>query len=147
MADKAFFDTNVLVYAFDRLNPAKHGVARALLDRHVADGTFVASLQVLQEFFVTVTRKVSKTVSPGKAREIVAEFTNHRIVEPTIELLLRSIDLSIRLQFSLWDAQICAAALDAGCVTLFSEDLTHGQNVGGLIIRNPFGAGAANPRT
>ncbi len=146
MSARVFFDTNVIVYAFDRLDAAKHLVAKRLLDEHVSDGSFSVSIQVLQEFYAVATRKLKNPAPPAKARAIVAELAQHRVVEPTSGMLLRGIDLSVRRQLSLWDALILEAARDAGCSTVLTEDLAHGSSIEGLRITNPFRTGAATPQ-
>jgi predicted nucleic acid-binding protein len=146
MSARVFFDTNVIIYAFDRLDEAKHLVARRLLDEHVSDGSFSVSIQVLQEFYAVATRKLRNPAPPAKARAIVAELAQHRVVEPTSGMLLRGIDLSVRRQLSLWDALILEAARDAGCSTVLTEDMAHGSSIEGLRITNPFRTGAATPQ-
>ena len=83
MPDKVFFDTNVLVYAFDSSEAHRHDLAMDILESHLKDRTAVLSLQVLQEFFVTVTRKIEKRLELKQARDLVVEFLatmwlNHR---------------------------------------------------------------------
>ena len=138
MADKVFFDTNVLVYAFDRGDAVRQRRASQLLEDALREGTAVLSLQVLQEFYVVATRKIRAPLSPENARSLVAEFLRHQVVEPTALHLLRAIDLSIAHVLSLWDALILAAAAAAGCRTVYSEDFSAGAVFGDLRVANPF---------
>lgn len=135
---KSFVDTNVLVYAEDRDAGAKHELARALLVELWKTRQGVLSIQVLQEFYVTITKKPKKPLSPSKALEIVREYLTWEVVESTPDLLLASIALHQKAQLSFWDAAIVQAALDAGCSRLCTEDLNAGQRFGSLVIENPF---------
>ncbi len=134
-----FVDTNVLVYAEDRDAGAKNATARSLVLELWDSGDGVVSVQVLQEFFVTVTRKLSKPMRPTAASLIVNEYLSWRVVENTGDLLRVGIDLAQSAKLSLWDALIVAAAQHAGCDRLVTEDLSHHQRFGSLRIENPFG--------
>jgi predicted nucleic acid-binding protein len=134
----SFVDTNVLVYAEDRDAKAKHEGARDLLVKLWDDRTGVLSVQVLQEFYVNVTRKLKKPLSKAKALEIVEQYLTWTVVENTGKLLKTAIELQQKTQLSFWDAMVVQAAIDAGCETLYSEDLNTGQRFGSLVIVNPF---------
>ena len=138
MADRTFFDTNVLVYAFDRGDPRRQPIAARLLEGALAEGSAVMSLQVLQEFFVVVTRKVRTPIPPVRARALVAEFLRHPVIEPTGAHLLRAIDLSMQVSISFWDALIVTTAEAAGCSVLYTEDLTAGSLPFGVRLVDPF---------
>ena len=116
----------------------KNEVARRLILELWDSREGIVSVQVLQEFFFTVTRKLSKPMRPTTARRIVAEYLSWRVVENTGDLLLAGISLSESARLSLWDALIVAAAQFAGCDRLVTEDLNHGQRFGSLRIENPF---------
>jgi predicted nucleic acid-binding protein len=136
MSARSFFDTNVLVYADDKAAPAKQRRALALVAEHRRAGTGVVSLQVLQEYFVTVTRKLH--VDPRIARrkvELLAEFD---VASPEVADILAAIDLHRLHGFSFWDALVLRAAKQAGCTVLFSEDLQEARQIDGLQIVNPF---------
>jgi predicted nucleic acid-binding protein len=134
----SFVDTNVLVYAEDRDAGAKHEKARDLVVDLWNAGGGVVSVQVLQEFYVTVTQKLGKGMPPARAREAVDEYLTWRVVENTGALLLAAIDLQRSAKLSFWDAMIVAAALEAGCDELLTEDLNPGQRFEGLVVVNPF---------
>jgi predicted nucleic acid-binding protein len=134
----AFVDANILVYAEDRDAGSKHTVARDLVTDLWRSGEGVLSVQVLQEFFVTVTRKVPRPLGSDKALAIVEQYLTWRVVENTGDLLLAGIRLASTLKVSFWDALILQAARVEGCDRLWTEDLHHGQRVGDLTIMNPF---------
>ena len=136
---KSFFDTNVLVYASDHDEPDKMRVARALLRRSAREGNGVISTQVLQEFFVSATRKLS--IEPMRAKGIVATFRPFELVVITLDDINRAIEGVVLWQISFWDALILAAAGRASCAMVYSEDLNPGQFYSGVEVRNPFAGG------
>lgn len=139
MNARSFFDTNVLVYADDDDAPKKQRVARDLWHDHRRDGTGVVSLQVLQEYFVTVTGKLKH--DPRKARrkvELLAEFD---VATPEVGDILAAIDLHRLHGISFWDALILRSAHQAGCRVLLSEDFQGGREVDGIQVVNPFRPG------
>jgi predicted nucleic acid-binding protein len=96
------------------------------------------SVQVLQEFYVTVTRKAVPPLPPEQARTIVDRLTLWPVVEPSARDVLDAIDNSLRWQVSFWDAMLLTAANKAGATVLWSEDLNPGQVYGGVTVRSPF---------
>jgi len=134
----SFVDTNILVYAEDKDAKAKHEKASELLVRLWSERDGALSVQVLQEFYVTVTRKLKKPLTSAKAKEIVDEYLTWTLVENTAKLLRGAIELQQRAQLSFWDAMVVQAALEAGADKLYSEDLNDGQRFGSLVIVNPF---------
>ena len=134
----SFVDTNLLVYAEDRDAKAKHAIARDLVLEiwNARDG--VLSVQVLQEFYVNVTRKLKKPLTAARALEIVQEYLSWSVVENTGSLLVDAVRLQQKAQLSFWDALIVQAAIAAGCERLYSEDLNAGQRFGSVLIVNPF---------
>jgi len=135
---REFVDANVLVYAFDASAAEKKARAEALLARLWTSGMGCLSVQVLQEFFVIVTRKVPRPLSPDVAAERVREFTAWPVFAPTAADVLGAIALQQEAKLSFWDAMIVHSASEAGCEILWSEDLRHGQTIRGVEIRNPF---------
>lgn len=136
MSARSFFDTNVLIYADDKAAPAKQRRALDLVAEHRRAGTGVVSLQVLQEYFVTVTRKLRVDASIARRKvELLAEFD---VAEPELADVLAAIDLHRLHGFSFWDALVLRSAKQAGCSVLFTEDFQHGRGVEGLRIVNPF---------
>ena len=136
MSDRSFFDTNILVYADDQAVPAKQRRAIELVAEHRRAGTGVLSLQVLQEYFVTITRELHVDAKIARRKvELLAEFD---LVVPDLDDILAAIDLHRLHGFSFWDALVLRAAKEAGCIVLFSEDLQPGRVVDGVRIVNPF---------
>ena len=135
---REFVDANVLVYAFDASAGNKKARAEALLARLWECGTGCLSVQVLQEFFVIVTRKVPRPLSPDTAGERVREFSAWLVFCPTSTDVLGAIALQQEAQLSFRDAMIVHCASEAGCEVLWSEDLGDGQTIRGVQIRNPF---------
>jgi len=136
MNARSFFDTNVLIYADDKSARAKQQRALDLIAEHRRARTGVVSLQVLQEYFVTVTRKLH--VDAGVARrkvELLAEFD---VATPDLRDILAAIDFHRLHKLSFWDALVLRSAKQAGCSVLFSEDLQDTRELDGVVIVNPF---------
>jgi predicted nucleic acid-binding protein len=93
---------------------------------------------VLQEFYVTVTRKFAKQLTQDEILLATRTLSALPVVRVSVEMIFSAIDLVRRLQLSFWDGLILQAALKSGCTLLFSEDLQHGQRIGNLRIENPF---------
>ena len=135
---KAFVDTNVLVYAYDRAAGTKRDLARDLLEALWNEGRGVLSTQVLQEFYVNIRRKTRPPVSQEVARALVADYL---VWDPIVNdgaTVLEAIDVGHRYQLSLWDALIVVAARKGDASVLYSEDLNHGQSFGSVQVLNPF---------
>lgn len=133
---RTFIDTNLLVYTDDRANPDKQRVALDILHRHKQANSGVLSLQVLQEYFVAVTRKYG--IDPADARRKVELFAEFDVVEPGLNDVLAAIDLHRLRYLSYWDALVVHTARQAGCAAILSEDMQHGQMIDGVRIVNPF---------
>ena len=133
---KVFLDTNVLVYAQDHDAPQKRKRSRELIAEVVASGAGVISTQVLQEFYVTATRKMG--VAPLAAKTVLQSFTIFEMVQISPDLIAQAIDRSVLSQISFWDALIVTASVSSGCTTIYSEDLNAGQVIDGVRIVNPF---------
>lgn len=134
----SFVDTNILIYAEDRDALAKHEVARELVIQLWEKREGVVSVQVLQELYVNVTRKLKKPVTSAKALEIIREYLTWTVVDNTGALLTSAIVLQQRTRLSFWDSLIVQAAIDGGCDRLYSEDLNPGQRFGEVVVINPF---------
>lgn len=136
-----FLDTNIVAYADDLDAPAKQAVALRLLEQAYGESAGVISLQVLQEYFVTATRKLG--VSPTDARRKVELLSRLEVVRLDAQDILAAIDLQGLHGFSFWDALIIQAALLSRCTILYSEDLQAGLRLGPMQIVNPFKEGGA----
>jgi predicted nucleic acid-binding protein len=137
-AAREFVDANVLVYAFDSSAGPRQAAAKRLLERLWESGTGCVSVQVLQEFFVTVTRKVAKPLSIDEATDRVREFATWKVFAPTADDVLGAIGLQKQARISFWDAMVVRAAAESGCDVLWTEDLSDGQLLQGVRVRDPF---------
>ena len=132
MNDKAFFDTNVILYAFSQ-DDTRGQVAETLL---AAGGAL--SVQVLNEFVAVARRKLDKSWEEvRRALDILRVFCPEP-VPLTVETHERAVHIAERYGYSIFDSLIIAAALHAGASTLYTEDMRDGQAIDGLTIRNPF---------
>lgn len=135
---KIFLDTNILVYGHDADAGQKHGMARDILAELWNLGTGVLSVQVLQEFYVTMTRKVLHPLPSNRARHIIQDYFSWHIEvnDPLSVLVASRIEENYKISF--WDALIVAAASKAKTVKILTEDLQAGQTMEGILIVNPF---------
>ena len=133
-----FVDANVLIYAYDVTAEAKHEQARALVTRLWESRNGCLSIQVLQEFYVTVTRKVARPLAADVAAEVVADLAAWRVHAPIVEDMNQAIAIHRRYAISFWDALTVRSAAQLGCATLWSEDLNAGQIYEGVRVVNPF---------
>ncbi len=133
---RSFFDTSVLIYADDKAAPAKQSRALQLVTEHRRTRTGVVSFQVLQEYFVTVTRKLNVESSIARRKvELLAEFD---VAAPDVSDILAAIDLHRLHNLSFWNALVVRSAKQSGCSVLLSEDMQHAREIDGLQIVNPF---------
>ena len=135
---KVFFDTNILVYLFDSGSPAKQSRAREVLEQHTRAGETLLSTQVLQEFYVAVTRKLATPLSLDVALEALREFAILPVIRVDTTLILSAAKFARDRQLSFWDALVVQAAMEGGATRLYSEDMQHGQQFDGVTIHNPF---------
>jgi predicted nucleic acid-binding protein len=136
--NKIFVDTNVLIYAYDVSAGNKHKTAKTIMMDLWDSGRGIISIQVLQEFFVNITKKVSKPLEIKLAKDIIRDLLNWEVIIIDGESLLEAIELHVRHQYSLWDSMILKAAQKGGAIILLSEDLKDGQTIDGVTIKNPF---------
>lgn len=132
-----FFDTNVLIYSIsvDSAEAAKRERAVALLERE--DGGL--SIQVLQEFYAQATRPTRPHRLPHDAAAgLIRAWTRFRVQPLTLSVLEGALEIRERHRFSYWDCAIIAAARALGCPELYTEDMSHGRDVEGVLIINPF---------
>jgi predicted nucleic acid-binding protein len=132
-----FFDTNVLVYAFDEGEPEKRAVALALIEEHLVDGDGVISVQVLREFYSAVRRE-PQPLSNEVAATAMRRLAGFSPLSEDIGMVLKAVRRAQEMSISLWDALIVEAALKAGADRLFTEHLQHGQIIEGMRVENPF---------
>lgn len=133
-----FVDTNVLVYARHANEPGKQPVAAGWIEYLWESNAGRVSTQILNEYYVTVTRKLDPPVSIVDARADIADLAGWQPIGIDEELISKAWDVEDRWGFHFWDALVVAAAHAAGCDTLLTEDLRHGQHLDGLRVVNPF---------
>jgi len=136
--DEVFVDTNILVYAYDTSAGEKYVRAAAIIKNLWKSGRGIISTQVLQEFFVTVTRKIAKPLDSSAAKQIVKDYLVWKTIVVNGEIILEAIDILTDHKYSYWDSVIIASAIEAGASKLFSEDLSDRQKIKSLTIENPF---------
>ncbi len=133
---RSFLDTNILLYCDDRADSRKQAIAVKSWTQLRLSGEGVISIQVLQEYFLNATRKLS--LDPALARRRLEQHAQFQVVIPSVSLVLAAIDLTRLVQISFWDALIVEAARSASCEQLLTEDLQHGQIISGVRVVNPF---------
>lgn len=133
---RVFVDTNVLVYAHDADAPEKRAVALDVLERNAQE--LVLSTQVLAEFYVVVTRKLARPLSPEDAAAQVDDLAEATVVPVDADLVRSAVSLSRSAQLALWDAMVLKSAERGGCEMVLTEDLQDGFRLGDLEVRNPF---------
>jgi predicted nucleic acid-binding protein len=138
MKERVFLDTNILVYLFDADDPAKQRCVQDLLSNRELRTRLILSTQVLQEFYVSVTRKLAAPLDPEAAFQAVQGLTALPVVQIDPPLILLAIQRSRKVKVSFWDALILEAALAADATFLYSEDFQDGSIFGRLRIVNPF---------
>jgi predicted nucleic acid-binding protein len=138
MNDRCFLDTNILVYAHDRLAGSKQKRAARLTEQLWNDGTGVISTQVLQEFCYTVRRKLTRPLSLDDTYSVVQQYLAWNVVINSPMSALEAIEIEARYKLSFWEALILHAARRGGAKTLYSENFSHGQLYGEVRVVNPF---------
>ncbi|MBT9282689.1 MAG: PIN domain-containing protein [Hydrogenibacillus schlegelii] len=136
--ERKFVDTNVLVYAHDTSAGEKHARAKALITELWKTGHGCLSVQVLQEFYVTVTQKVRNPLSSEKAIQVIQYLSNWNLHVPDAGDVVEAIRIHRRYGISFWDAMIIRSAEALGCQVIWSEDLNVGQKYGEVLIIDPF---------
>ena len=139
MPDRFFLDTNVFVYSFMREDVAKQSRAVELIESALTTGHGVISWQVVQELLNVATRKFARPLSRSDAEDYLTLVLDPLCqVYPSLELCLAALEVADQWKFGFYDSLIVAAALEANCKTLVTEDLQHGQTIRALTIQNPF---------
>jgi len=137
--EPAFFDTNILVYCFDRQDERKQTIAHDLLMDHGVSGSGRISYQVSQEFAAVAIRILKE---PKRVYLMIESYHLLAVGLETVGYSDRLLDYALglweRYRFSWYDSLIVAAALHSGCGTLYTEDMQHGMEIDGLRIVNPF---------
>lgn len=137
-AEFKFVDTNILVYAHDTSAGDKRNHAKTIIQELWDSRTGCLSVQVLQEFYVAVTQKVSNPLEAEPATRIISDLSYWCLHTPEAKDVLGAIDLHQHYQFSFWDAMIIWSATQLGCHIILSDDLNPGQVYQGVTVVNPF---------
>ena len=137
MSAEAFVDTSILIYAHDLDAGDKQSRAQMLLSQLAHERSGVLSMQVLQEFYVTATRKLKQPLPKTEARAIIEDFS-HWCLPPSLSQIRDAFQIEDEAGVSFWDAMIVAAAVRARATRILSEDLNPGQTIAGILIENPF---------
>jgi predicted nucleic acid-binding protein len=139
MSAEAFVDTNVFVYHVDAGDARKQRIAERVVRDALARGSACTSTQVAQEWLNALLRKAAQPLPDDLARAYLDQVLWPLVqVAPSPALYHHALDLRSRWQFGFYDALIVAAAMQANCRRLLTEDLQHGQRIGNLTIENPF---------
>ena len=139
MSGKAFIDSNVFIYSVDHREPIKQSIANDLIRSLAVEGVVVISYQVIQEFFNWALVKSPVKMTADEARHYLATaFRPLQLAPPSFALVSDAISIQDRYRLSWYDSLIVSAAQQAGCHTLYSEDLQHGQLFGNVSVRDPF---------
>jgi predicted nucleic acid-binding protein len=133
-----FVDTNILVYAYDDDAGSKRQVARELLMQLWTERCGVLSTQILQEMYVTLTRKLRKPMTRAAARRLVGLYGRWHVREIRVADLQLASEIEESYQLSFWDGLVIASATSLGALEVASEDMQHGQQIGSVRIVNPF---------
>src|SRR6266568_5399650 len=137
MNGKTFVDTNVLIYAHDIDAGPKHEIAKSVIRELWSNRAGLLSTQVLQEFYVNVTRKIACPLPKVSARAVIHSYASW-CIENTLVDISTAFRIEDESQIGFWDALIIASAAKGGATRLISEDLNSGQTVMGVLIENPF---------
>lgn len=138
MSDKAFVDTNILVYAHDTSLGIKHERARGIIERLWVSHNGVLSTQVLQELRVNLRKKVARPFSDEETRCVIEDYLRWEIIVNTPRSILEAMEIEARHGISFWDALILQAALSSEAVILYSEDFSDGRAYGPIRVVNPL---------
>jgi len=139
MSAEFLLDTNVLVYAFSEQDVRKKARSRELYEIALVDGRGIISFQVVQEFLNTALKKFPGQFTGDELREFLeTALWPLCAVFPSAELYAHALRLREETGYAFYDSLIVAAALEAGCKTIYSEDLQHNRKLHGLEIKNPF---------
>ena len=138
MSAAVFVDTNIFVYACDATETVKQPIAARYLEELWSEHRGRTSVQVLNELYVTITRKLDPGLEPVEAWDLVRELLAWEPQEVTGHLMLRAREIEERYSTSWWDSLVVAAAESQDCSLLLTEDLQDGMIFGSVTVRNPF---------
>jgi len=134
---RTFIDSNILIYAFDESDSTKHFRANQALLELWSEDAGAVSVQVLQEFYWNVTRKIRVPLAKSAAQKVIDHYAIWCGITSAQEVK-SALRIESQAQISFWDALIVASAIQCGATRILSEDLNHGQTIAGIEIVNPF---------
>jgi predicted nucleic acid-binding protein len=139
MSARFFIDTNIFVYMFDQDAPDKARIASQLVREAIATQKGIVSYQVVQEFFQVAFRRFPTPFTSAEAEQyLTSVFRPLLSVHSSPALYVEALRLRSTYRLSWYDSLIVAAALEAGCAQLYSEDFQHGQDFEGVRVTSPF---------
>jgi predicted nucleic acid-binding protein len=139
MSVESFIDTNLFIYQLEASDERRAATADRIIRKGIETRNACISFQVVQECLNTVLRKAEIPLSTDETKQYLDNVLSPLYRVPaSLSLYRRALDLQARYRYGFYDSLIVAAALDAGCTRLYSEDLQDGQRIEGLIIKNPF---------
>ncbi len=139
MSVEKFLDTNLFIYQLESEDEAKANVADRIIRSGIETGNACISFQVVQECLNTIVRKAQICLTKEQTVQYLdASLSPLLRIYPNVSLYRRSLNIQSRYQYSFYDSLIISAALEAGCKTLYSEDMQHGQRIEQVTIKNPF---------
>lgn len=136
--DNVFLDTNIIVYAYDNSDVQKKAQAVDIMETLWESGHGIISIQVLQEFFVNVTKKIPHPLDMKAAKVIIKDLLKWTVVVNNGDSILEAIEICQKYKYSFRDSLIVASAMLGGANLLLSEDFSHGRAINGISIINPF---------
>jgi predicted nucleic acid-binding protein len=136
MSAECFIDTNLFIYQLEASDESKSATADRIICKGIETRNACISFQVVQEC-LNIKAEVSLSTDEAK------QYLDHVLaplfrVPASLSLYRRALDLQTRYRYGFYDSLVIAAALDAGCTRLYSEDLQDGQRIEGLTVENPF---------
>ncbi len=139
MSGRFFLDTNIFIYSFDVGAPAKAEEARKLIREAIATRKGVISYQVVQEFFNFALRRIVPPITTPDAEQYLNAVLGPLLaIHSSPSLFTEALHMQSRYQLAWYDSLIVAAATEARCDKLYSEDLQDGQRFGAVQVKNPF---------
>ncbi len=136
--DRVFLDTNILVYAHDLDAGNKQNIALGVIRGLWEARSGVLSVQVLQEFYATMTRGLKRPLTPNAVRDIIRDYSSWPVQINDADSVLTASRIEEKYRLSFWDSLIVAAALRTKAEKILTEDLQSGQVIEGILIENPF---------
>jgi predicted nucleic acid-binding protein len=139
MSGNAFLDTNIFIYSLDRIDARKEKIAMRIIREAASTGNGIISFQVVQEFFNVAFKRFPKTMTPEDGTAyLLTVLRPFLAVQSSVALYSSALAIRARYQLSWYDSLIIAAASEASCSVIYTEDLHHGAKINGVRIENPF---------